>query len=428
LTFEKFVNIVPNVHSVHKKMEMINQKSKIKNLYVYIFLLISTFLSAFVLGMMQFFMLEHLVAQRGEEARAWLIQFISAVITIGPVFVYIVSGPLSAAVKKRWVMSGSLLCAAGIILFGGMTNWFFTPWFYLATVGLLLGIFSAAKMASVPLASVTINRSTTFVNAGMTIAFLLGILMGLPCGTFAYNNFPEQGWIVGLTILFLSGIAGSFCKFTVENKSSFISEEKKLVKQTGYLFKTYWLYLASSPVLWGVAGATNMAVTALVVKKGTATPQQAAFISLWAAIGIVGGNALSPMMNKIRFKCSAAGAFLMILCVALFPVATTSYMLTIALVIVLGVFFGIAANLIESAYYHEIGKEGKESSGAALSSACVAFFTVATSLTVALALQKELVSPHTQFVIIIFVICLPMIFSLILNKITTKDILFSRKG
>ena len=370
---------------------------------------------------MQFFMLEHLVALRGSETRSWMIQLVSAVITIGPVFVYIISGPLAAAVKKRWVMAGSLWCAAAVILFGGLTNWLFTPWFYLAVVGLFLGIFSAAKMASVPLTSVAIEKTTTMVNAGMTISFLLGILSGLPSGTFAYNNFPEHGWIIGLTVLAFAGFSSSFCKFPVEKRSSFFDEEKKLVKQTGNLYKKYLLYLASSPVLWGVAGASNMAVTALVVKKGTATPQQAAFIPLWAAIGIICGNSLSPFMSKIRFKCSATAAFCMILCVSLFPMASTSYSMIIPVVILFGIFFGIATNLIESSYLHEIGKEGKESTGAALSSATLAFCTVATSGTVALALQKKIVSSNTQFIIIMVVICIPVIFSLILNKRTTNE-------
>lgn len=235
-----------------------------RNWLVYISLMISTFLSAFVLGMIQFYILEHLIAIRGEESREWMIQLVSVVITIGSVLVYIISGPLASAVKKRWVMAGSLWLAAAVILFGGLSNWLFTHWLYLGVVGLLLGIFTAAKMASVPLASNAIGRTTTMVNAGMTIAYLLGILSGLPCGIFAYNKFPEYGWIIGLTILIIAGTSGSFCKFHDEKRSNFFVEEQKLIRQTGYLVKTYWLYLASAPVLWGVAGASNMAVTAFV--------------------------------------------------------------------------------------------------------------------------------------------------------------------
>ena len=392
-----------------------------RNWLVYISLMISTFLSAFVLGMIQFYILEHLIAIRGEESREWMIQLVSVVITIGSVLVYIISGPLASAVKKRWVMAGSLWLAAAVILFGGLSNWLFTHWLYLGVVGLLLGIFTAAKMASVPLASNAIGRTTTMVNAGMTIAYLLGILSGLPCGIFAYNKFPEYGWIIGLTILIIAGTSGSFCKFHDEKRSNFFVEEQKLIRQTGYLVKTYWLYLASAPVLWGVAGASNMAVTAFVIKKGTATPQQAAFISLWAAIGVICGNAISPFMNKIRFKCSAAASFCMILCVMVFPIAASSHFLIIIIVILFGVFFGIASNIIESSYLHEIGKEGKESIGSALSSAALAFCIVATSGVVAFALKKKLVSSTTQFIIIMIIISIPLFFSLVLNKITVKE-------
>jgi len=88
----------------------------------YLFLLISAFLSAFVLGAFQFYMLEYLVAQHGDSSRDWLIQTISAIITIGPVIVYAVSAPLAASIKKSRVMAFSLWFGMLLLLFGGLTD------------------------------------------------------------------------------------------------------------------------------------------------------------------------------------------------------------------------------------------------------------------------------------------------------------------
>jgi len=74
----------------------------------YIFLLISAFLSAYILGAFQFYMLEYLVGQYGDTSRDWLIQTISAIITIGPVIIYAVSAPLAASIRKSRVMALSL--------------------------------------------------------------------------------------------------------------------------------------------------------------------------------------------------------------------------------------------------------------------------------------------------------------------------------
>jgi len=226
----------------------------------YIFLLISAFLGAYVLGAFQFYMLEYLVSEYGTGSRDWLIQTISAIITIGPVIIYAVSAPLAASIRKSRVMAFSLWFGMIVLLIGGISDWFGSPFLYLAVVGLALGIYSAGKMASVPLASFTIRKSTALTNAIMSVVFLLGILTGLPSGTLLYNHLPDHAYLILLLGLGIAGLCGMQCSFTYEQTGSFIKEEKKLISETQNLYKKYALLLVSSPMLWGIAGAANMAI------------------------------------------------------------------------------------------------------------------------------------------------------------------------
>lgn len=374
----------------------------------YIFLLISTFLSASVLGAFQFYMLEQLVANYGEESRDGLIQLISAIITIGPVVVYIISAPLAAAIKKSRVMTFSLTLAVAAIIIGGFTNWLGSPFLYLAIVGLALGIYSAGKMASVPLASNAIKKSTALTNAVMSVVFLLGILAGLPSGTMFYNIFPKTAFLFFAGMLSLSAYFGFLCNFPGEETSSFLTEEKKLISETKILYKKYYLLLVSSPMLWGIAGAANMAITALVVRTKLATPQVAAFIPLWAAIGVITGTLISPAFNNFRYKAAAAAAVFMAVFIQFFP-KLSSYLVITITTVTLGFFFGIATNLIDSSFLEFVGREKKEGTGAALQSAMLAFFTVAIGTGLGLALKSEIIPPNTQFIVLAAITFAPII-------------------
>jgi len=361
-------------------------------------------------------MLEYLVAQHGDSSRDWLIQTISAIITIGPVIVYAISAPLAASIKKSRVMAFSLWFGMFFLLFGGLTNWLGSPFLYLAAIGLALGVYSAGKMASVPLASFTIGKSTALTNAIMSVVFLFGILSGLPSGTMFYNHFPQHAYMFFLAGLGIAGLCGLQCKFSNEQTSSFIKEEKKLLSETQNLYKKYSLMLISSPMLWGIAGAANMAITALVVREKLATPQVAAFIPLWAAFGVIAGTLVSPVFNNFRYKVAAAAAFFMLIIIPFFPTVSFSYLVITLTTVVLGFFFGIATNLIDSSFLEFVGNEKKEGTGAALQSAMLALCTVVIGSGVGIALKNNIIPPNAQFIALSIITLIPVVLAVFLVK------------
>jgi hypothetical protein len=271
-------------------------------------------------------------------------------------------------------------------------------------------------MASVPLASFTIGKSTALTNAIMSVVFLFGILSGLPSGTKLYNTFPQHTYLFFLAGLGIAGLCGLQCKFSNEQTSSFVKEEKKLFVETQNLYKKYALLLISSPMLWGIAGAANMAITALVVREKLATPQVAAFIPLWAAIGVIAGTLVSPVFNNFRYKVAAAAALFMLIIIPFFPTVSFSYLVITLTTVVLGFFFGIATNLIDSSFLEFVGKDKKEGTGAALQSAMLALCTVVIGSGVGIALKSNIIPPNAQFIVLSAITLVPVVLAVFLVK------------
>jgi len=380
---------------------------------VYVILLCATLTLAFVLGMMQCFLWEQLVAAQGEGARDWLLQVISAFVAAGTVGMYFISGPLAAAFRKRYVMCVAACLSALVFFVGASLHWWPSPWLYLFVLGMLLGSFNAGKMASAPLVADLTGMSVTATNAGMSVVFLIGVLSGFPAGSALEHRFPAQGHILPVCLLALAGVFGFFCRYRNEVPRRFIDEERNIIHDTGFLFRHHWLFLAAGPLLWGVANAAQLAAMAMAVRDNMATKAVASMIPLWAVVGSVLGTIVSPFFHKKRYETAVVCAFIMSMALPFFPRVnvssallpffshvTVSYALLAGSFVVLGIFFGIATNLIDAAYLEAVGKERKEGQGAALQSAMISFSMTAASGTIGIAVRRDWIEPNTQFALL----------------------------
>lgn len=366
----------------------------------YVFLLISSGVLAFVLGLLQFYMLELLVAARGASARDAIIQNISAVVTLGTVVIYFVSGPLAASMRKRWVMGVAAGCAGLLFVVGGIAGWKPNAWIYLGVLGILLGIYNAAKMASVPLVAEEISRSTTAVNGGMSIIFLLGLLPGFALGTWLYRWLGGQGhWVVGC-LLGVAGVTALGCGCRNEEKRNFLGEQRRVVWETLGLLRRHWSWLVGGPLVWGIASAGNLATVALLVRRGLATREVAALVPVIAAGGAVVGTAISPLFVRWRYMVAMAAVAGMACVLPLVPEIARSFVVVAGVVVGVGVLFGVVTNLVDSALLERVRREGKEGTGAALQSAMLALMMVSASGSVGQALEQGWITPDRQFTIL----------------------------
>ena len=377
-----------------------------------ILLLLSCFFSALGLGYAKFFVLGYLSADvYAAEDKIWLIQAINSLLTVGPVFIYVFTAPLVSSCKKRHVMTASTLLTGVILTLGHFSGWPGSAWLYVFLIGLIMSVFAAAKMSTVPIEAEHSGRSPFFVNGMLSAVFIVGMLAGLPLGTYCYDWDVDRGIALGIGLFVLASASASGLVYKHERKIPFGKAYANLVEDSISLFVRYILYLLSSPLIWGVAGAVSLAVTAYAEQRALGEATECSLMSLYAAIGIIVGNVLSPRFAAKRYSTAFWSGLTLLVLVAGIPVfveaglqqvddARALYFPLAAYMIVIGFFFGICSNLIDAEYLQRVGEEGKEGTGASLHSLCIAGFAFLVCAIVGLSILRGWMDAISQFVLL----------------------------
>jgi long-chain-fatty-acid--[acyl-carrier-protein] ligase len=375
-------------------------------------LVTAAFLGAFGIGYAKFFAYHYLGDFIYEESdKSWIIQVVSALLTIGAVLLYPVSAPLAASYPKRYLMSLCTLLIAVVMTIGAFTNWAGAVWFYLFIVGLLISLFGVSKVALIPIESFESGRKTITVNGIMSIAYVIGMLVGIYVGTDLYNRNMGYGFYFGIFVFVLCSALSLIPSYTAEHTKTYKRSVLLLVEDTLRLSFRFPLYLLTSPLLWGVASAVSLGVTAYVELREISDERGASIITLFAAVGIIIGNAVSPKMANRRYAWSTLTAFLISAFILLGPLAielsfhkfhnpTVLYPALAFYMVCLGTLFGICSNLIDAEFLQYAAENKREGTGAALQSTALAFFTFVVGGFVGVSIYFELIDVFTQFLIL----------------------------
>jgi acyl-CoA synthetase (AMP-forming)/AMP-acid ligase II/1-acyl-sn-glycerol-3-phosphate acyltransferase/acyl carrier protein len=377
-----------------------------------VLLLLSCFFSALGLGYVKFFVLGYLSTEVYTAAdKIWLIQAINSLLTVGPVLAYVFTAPLVSACKKRHVMTASALLTGTVLTLGHLSGWPGSAWLYVFLIGLIMSVFGAAKMSTVPIESKDSGRSPFFVNGMLSAVFIVGMLAGLPLGAYCYEWDFVNGIALGIGIFVLASVSAFGLVYKHERKIAFGKAYANLVEDSISIFVKYILYLISAPLIWGVAGAVSLAVTAYAEQRALGGATECSLMSLYAAIGIIAGNVLSPRFEAKRYSAAFVSGISLLVLVAGIPIfvevglhqvndAHALYWPLAAYMIGIGFFFGICTNLIDAEYLKRVGEEGKEGTGASLHSFCIAGFAFLVGAIVGLSILRGWMDAISQFVLL----------------------------
>ncbi|MBT7854689.1 MAG: LysM peptidoglycan-binding domain-containing protein, partial [Opitutae bacterium] len=186
------------------------------------------------------------------------------------------------------------------------------------------------------------------------------------------------------------------------------------------LFVRHILYLLSSPLIWGVGGAVSLAVTAYAEQQKLGGATECSLMSLYAAIGIIAGNVLSPRFAPKRYSAAFLSGLALLVLVSGIPVFVevglhqvdtpqALYLPLAAYMIGVGFFFGICLNLIDAEYLQRVGEEGKEGTGATLHSFCIAGFAFLVCAIVGLSILLRWMDAISQFVLLAALVAIGVI-------------------
>ena len=267
-------------------------------------LLTSTLLSSFVLGAMQYFVMEQLTSIYGMSERAWITQAVAATVTVGPAVIYFFSGALVSAMKKAYVMALSMLGV--LLLLGGIflsLKFGIIPalWVSLTIIGIIFGLYSAGKMSAIPFVQKGLKMSMAAVNGLMSMVFIFGLMPGAYCGTLMYSKCPNSWHFILGGVSIVTVIISLLCLPKGEDLKPYGETQRSILSGTKDVFAKHWTLLICGASLWGCANAVQMALNAFLTMHGYATIQQAATLPVAAAMGAVVGTLISPVMNRARF-------------------------------------------------------------------------------------------------------------------------------
>ena len=274
-----------------------------------------------------------------------------------------------------------------------------------------MSVFAAAKMATVPIEAEDSRRSPFFVNGLLSAVFIVGMLAGLPLGTYCYDWNADRGIALGIGIFILASATAWGLVYEDERKIAFGKAYANLVEDSISLFFRHILYLLSSPLIWGVGGAVSLAVTAYAEQQKLGGATECSLMSLYAAIGIIVGNVLSPRFAPKRYSSAFLSGLALLGLVSGIPVfvevglqqvedARALYFPLATYMIVVGFFFGVCSNLIDAEYLQRVGEEGKEGTGASLHSLCIAVFAFLVCAIVGLSILRGWMDVISQFVLL----------------------------
>ena len=378
----------------------------------FIALLVGSFCTGFGIGFSKFFGLGYLLFESGiSGGKTWMIQLVAAIMTIGPALIYFVSGPLASSRKKSHIMGGSAMAISLMLLLGQLIGWIGSAWIYLLGISLLMGIFAAAKMASVPLESERSGRSTEAINGGLTGALILGLLSSAPVGQFLWEQHPGLGIWVASGVFAIAGIAGLTVHFPNEILDSFAHSKSRLLNHTVKIAFRYPVHLISSPLLWGTGSAMSLALIAFAEEQRLGSPVACTLMPLYAALGIIAGSVLCHKFKAIRYQTAFFGSTTLMVLIPLTPVVVklmhpssnvgenfNIYIVTAGITSLLGFAFGLVTTTIDSDYLTSIGRDKIEGTGAAFQSAVISFAGCIIGCGIGVAILQNWMDSTSQFI------------------------------
>jgi long-chain-fatty-acid--[acyl-carrier-protein] ligase len=383
-------------------------------------LTISTLFAGFGLGYVKFFLLS-ILSGHDVSHKNWLIQVVGAIITLGPFLVVLAASPLASSIRKRFILGTTCITTFFLLAFGACTDWLGTAWWYLFASGLIMGFYLPAKNAAVPLEAKHDHRSTESVNATLNIAYLLGLLTGIPAATLLYETDYTSGVLVLLLAFFCAGLAGLLCKFPEEEPHlmPFGQAVTNSGKATRHLLTHHRLPILVSGLIWGLANAISLAITAYAELLELGNSFECSLMSVYAIVGVSIGNIYAVYLSEVRKTAVVSGLITLFLTTAMVPPfcfisllffsPATTYWLLASLVALLGVGFGISTNLIEGEFYRRVFAEGMEGGGGAVLSASTAFFSCILGLLVGTALHSHILGSQSQFLVLAGIVVAPLL-------------------
>jgi len=309
------------------------------------------------------------------------LQEIAGYLSLWWIFAYLIWWAFAVTFLKKYflfVISTFSLLLIGAIYYLGFSNGISFA-IIISLVWFLYWLWNVVKNVLVSVEIIKTGLSETVVNALAGIIFVVFIIVWSLLGSILFEKMWHDGYLVILAMLFFTAVASLTLNYDersfrslIKNgwKSYFYDRRRSLKKALSlyipdlkYIIKNYHLIIIVSSFLWAISTIVSQASIEFSVVKFDVEASDATYVLLYSAVWAILWNFISMKMNQARWKFFIIFNSLFALLIFLFPYLSVTFSALSLLAVLLGMFFWVSSNLIDSYLLKRIWEEDKKEYG-----------------------------------------------------------------
>lgn len=325
--------------------------------------IIITFLRSIFISMLKFFLRSYL-----KEVNISLEQ-IAWYLSLWAIIAYAVGWSLTYAFRKKHITLWAGLIAIVCLIIGNAL-WYYPFWVFVLMISVIWFSYSLRLIIKSIILSSEIQRSTCWeakINGIINITILLGILLW----SYLWFNVFELLWAQGfrciVAILSISGIVTMFVNYDQDFAPKKLqSTFKTTLPNIRWIIKEYIRLLLPIGSLRAISTAIGQKMLEIGVDHFNRTPTSSIVIIIVSFAGAIVGHIISVVFKKRKKLIAMIFTIILGISTIYFPHIINKYEYFITLNIFwfcIGIFFGIAVNLLEWRYFFHIGDDHRKEYG-----------------------------------------------------------------
>jgi hypothetical protein len=323
-------------------------------------------------------------------------QTLSAVLTLGLLFGFVINAPLAGA----WRCGRLFAASSAVVGLGCLCSLWFNPWPWALFVGVAYGAACAARGKIVPLLSRAVGTSNTLISGGINAALAIGLLAGTIAGSQLSQRIANDlGKHTALVLIAAVATALALMVRVPEPPPiPFMVGLRNLIAATSLLMRRHWPLLVAGGLAWGITAGASLAVFVDAVDRLKIPRGEASVLAGFAAVGAIVGNLVSHYGARRRWVMVAflglAGA------IGLYTHLVVGYWSAAVAVGMIGFLFAAPANVLDARFLANAHDDGLAGLGGTVMSFVHSLCIFLIGLALAVPLFLGVMLPDTQFLLL----------------------------
>lgn len=306
------------------------------------------------------------------------LQKIAWYMSLGWVVAYLVWWAFATTFLKKYYLF-IISIVSFIFLLLSYIFWFSTSIsmaFIITMIWFLYGLWNVVKNVII---SIEIKKTwlrETIINAFAWMVFVIFLIFWSIIWNVIFENLGHNGYLILMLLMlcsayisfnleyeqtsFVSLIKNWRNKYLYERKENFIKAMNNYIPDLKFIVKKYYPVIFWTSFLWAATTIVSQSSVEYSVNTFWVEASKASFLLLFSAFWAIAWNIFSMKMNNARWKFFIIYNTLFSILIIAFPFLAKSFLYINIMALILGLFFWIISNLVESYLMKSFWDENKK--------------------------------------------------------------------